>query len=103
MPKREAPASPATLVEVLQRLLERAAGDYAREHMVLEGSRVIPGADFADEALEAWRDAVRSGVVAPGTPAFGRLVDEALGRALLRNPLKHVISLEEGRKACRWS
>jgi Leucine-rich repeat (LRR) protein len=99
MPKREAPAPPATLVEVLQHLLERAAGDYARQHMVLEGSTVLPAADFADDALEAWRDAVRSGVVVPGTPAFGGLVDQALGRALLRNPLKHVIFLEEDRKA----
>ena len=99
MPKREAPASPATLVEVLQHLLERAAGDYAREHMVLEGTMVLPAADFADDALEAWRDAVRSGAVVPGTPAFGGLVDQALGRALLRNPLKHVIFLEENRKA----
>jgi Leucine-rich repeat (LRR) protein len=86
-------------VEELQLLLERAAGDYARERMVLEGSGVIPATDSADEALEAWRDAVRSGVLAPGTPAFGRLVDEALGRALLRNPLKYVVFLEEDRKA----
>ena len=99
MPKQKAPAAPATLAEVLQRLLDRAAGDYAREHMVLEGSVAIPAADFTEDALEAWRDAVRSGVVVPGTPAFGGLVDEALGRALLRNPLKYVFPLEEGRKA----
>src|ERR1700679_3399890 len=99
MPKREAPASPATLVEVLQHLLERAAGDYARQHMALEGSTVLPAADFADDALEAWRGAVRSGGVVPRTPGFGGLVDQALGRALLRNPLKHVIFLEEDRKA----
>jgi hypothetical protein len=60
---------------------------------------VLPGADFADDALEEWRDAVRSGVVVPGTPAFGGLVDQALGRTLLRNPLEHVIFLEEDRKA----
>ena len=99
MPKQKAPAAPATLAEGLQSLLERAAGDYAREHMVLEGSMVLPATDFTEDALEAWREAVRTGVAAPGTPAFGRLIDEALGRALLRNPLKHVIPLEEGRKA----
>jgi hypothetical protein len=34
----------ATLVDELQRLLVRAAGDYARERMVLEGSMAIQDA-----------------------------------------------------------